>query len=110
MEFTTGPMELNNMLKNKENIRIIDVRQRADYAKEHIPQAENLPKDRWESFEGLERDKVNVVYCYSEACHLAAEAAKNFAEHGFSVMELEGGFETWETNHLPTETLDEFAL
>lgn len=104
MDFTTGPMELNRMIKNHDDIRIIDVRASADYAEGHIPGAINLPKERWDTFSGLSRGTTNVVYCYSEVCHLAAAAAKHFAEHDFPVMELEGGFEQWTHYDLPVDT------
>ncbi len=103
MEFTTGPMELDRMIKERENVNIIDVRSADDYALEHIPGAINLPKGRWESCSGLSREAVNVVYCYSEDCHLAATAAMEFTGQGFSVIELEGGFEGWKDHNLPIE-------
>ena len=104
LDFTTGPMELNAMIERNDNIMIIDVRGLDDYGKGHIPGAVNLPKDSWDTFLGLAKDRVNIVYCYSEVCHLAAEAAKRFAEAGFSVMELEGGFDTWKAYNLPVMT------
>jgi rhodanese-related sulfurtransferase len=104
LEFTTGPAELNGMIERNENIRIIDVRGPEDFGKGHIPGAINLPKDSWETLSGLDKDRVNIVYCYSEVCHLSAEAAKRFAEAGFSVMELEGGFDGWKAYNLPIVT------
>lgn len=103
LNFTTGPAELNDMIQRGENISIIDVRRPTDYAEGHIPGSVNLPKEKWTNFSGLSKDKVNVVYCYSEVCHLAANAAKYFAEHDFPVMELEGGFEEWRRYGLPVE-------
>jgi rhodanese-related sulfurtransferase len=103
LNFTTGPAELNGMMKRGENISIIDVRRPEDYAKGHIPGAVSLPRDKWTSFNGLSKSKVNIVYCYSEVCHLAASAAKYFAEHDFPVMELEGGFEEWRNHNLSVE-------
>jgi len=38
---------------------------------------------------------MNVVYCYSAVCHLAARACISFASRGFPVMEMDGGFEAW---------------
>jgi rhodanese-related sulfurtransferase len=102
MTFTTGPVELERELKNDE-VNIIDVRAADDYRKGHIPGAKSLPKDRWTTFEGLDRDKVNVLYCYSQVCHLAATAAVEFAGNGYSVMELEGGFAGWQKHDLPIE-------
>lgn len=104
MEFTTGPVELNEMIKNHENINIVDVRRPGDYEKGHIPDAANLPKEKWCTHVGLSKDKVNVVYCYSQVCHLAADAAREFARNGYPVMELEGGFEGWKNHNLPVES------
>ena len=103
LEFTTGPAELYTKIERGESINIIDVRKEEDYRKGHIPGAINLPKNRWGTFEGLSTDRKNIVYCYTEQCHLAASACKSFAEHGFPVMELEGGFETWKQHSLPVE-------
>jgi hypothetical protein len=40
----------------------------------------------------VRKDKLNVLYCYSGVCHLATSAAVEFAEKGYPVMEMEGGF------------------
>ncbi len=101
LDFTTGPFELHEMIRNNENINIIDVRSAEDFDRGHIPGAMSLPEGTWRTTFGLSKDSVNVIYCYSEACHLAAHAAKYFAEHRFPVMELEGGFEEWERHNLP---------
>lgn len=77
MAFTTGPVELERMMKNNE-VNVVDVRAAEDYAEGHIPGAINLPKDQWHSLKGLRKDKVNVLYCYSQVCHLAATAAVEF--------------------------------
>jgi rhodanese-related sulfurtransferase len=103
LAFTTGPAELNQMIKSGESIQIIDVRESEDYAKGHIPGALSLPKSEWGSFRGLSRDKTNVVYCYTAVCHLAASACAEFASEGYPVMELEGGFEEWKENDLDVE-------
>lgn len=102
MAFTTGPVELDRELANDE-INVIDVRATDDYQKGHVPGAKNLPKERWSTLEGLEKDKINVLYCYSQVCHLAGAAAVEFARQGYSVMELEGGFAGWKDNELRIE-------
>lgn len=103
MAFTTGPAELGRWLKDGTNVNVVDVRAAEDYERGHIPGAVSLPKDRWRRLSGLDKDKINVVYCYSQVCHLAAAAALAFADRGFPVMELEGGFETWKAYGLPIE-------
>ena len=103
LEFTTGPVELYEMIRQKQNINIIDVRISEHYAMAHIPGAVNLPKEKWDTCHGLSKTSTNVVYCYSEVCHLAAAAAKIFADRGYPVIELEGGFDAWSAYDLPAE-------
>ena len=104
LAFTTGPVELEKWIKTGEdNLVVVDVRDPEDYAKGHIPGAINIPKARWDNPEGLSKDKTNVVYCYTQQCHLAANACVRFASRDFPVMELEGGFETWKENELDIE-------
>lgn len=103
LDCTTGPIELNHWIEEKAPLNVVDVRAAADFEKGHIPGAINLPKEKWESTTGLSKDKTNVVYCYSQTCHLAASASLGFARKGFPVIELEGGFMTWEKAKLPVE-------
>jgi len=103
ISFTTGPVELERMMKQGENLNIVDVRAAEDYAEGHIPGAVNLPKDKWQTLEGLRKDKTNVLYCYSQVCHLAATAAVEFASKGYPVMELEGGFRGWKEHDMDIE-------
>jgi rhodanese-related sulfurtransferase len=103
MSFTTGPVELARNVKEGAEIVVVDVRAAEDYQKGHIPGAVNLPKDRWSTREGLRKDALNVLYCYSHVCHLAATAAVEFAAHGYPVMEMDGGFDAWKENELEIE-------
>ena len=102
MAFTTGPVELERMMKNNE-VNVVDVRAAEDYQEGHIPGAVNLPKDQWETLKGLRKDKVNVLYCYSQVCHLGAKAALEFAGKGYPVMELEGGWRWWRDDDFEIE-------
>lgn len=95
MEFTLGPAELNHLIQDHADIRIVDVRAEEDYGKGHIPGAVNVPKNQWDSFSGTRLNLRYVVYCYSQQCHLATEACLKFASKGFRVMELEGGMDAW---------------
>jgi len=103
LAFSTGPVELNRRIEQEEDMVIIDVREPEDYEEGHIPGAINLPRTSWSSLRGLRRDRTNVLYCYSIVCHLAAEAAVEFADNGFSVMEMDGGFQSWTEHNLPVE-------
>jgi|SRR5947209_579281 len=103
VSFTTGPVEVEHMIKAGADINVVDVRAVEDYEKGHVPGAINLPKERWSMLEGLHRDKINILYCYTHVCHLAANAAVEFARSGFPVMEMDGGFEAWKDNDLDVE-------
>ena len=104
LAFTTGPVELDRWIKaNENNLVVVDVREAEDYEKGHIPGAISLPKNKWENLQELRKDKTNVVYCYTQQCHLAANARAQFASKGYPVMELEGGFEMWKEHDLDIE-------
>ena len=103
LAFTTGPVELDRMLESGDNIVVVDVREANDFAKGHIPGALSLPQERWDSLDGLGRDKTHIFYCYTQACHLAAQACVKFANRGYPVMEMEGGFAAWKAAELDIE-------
>ena len=102
--FTTGPVEISRKIENGEDdIVTIDVREEDDFRKGHVPGAINLPESQWQTLQGLSRDATNVIYCYSQTCHLASHAAQFFAQRGYPVMEMEGGFAAWKENDLEVE-------
>lgn len=104
VQFTTGPVETERMMReNGQNIMLIDVRATEDYQKGHAKGAINLPENQWESMKGLSKDKQNIVYCYSQVCHLAAKAALKFAAAGYPMMEMEGGMKSWMEHELPMD-------
>ncbi|MEW6247323.1 MAG: rhodanese-like domain-containing protein [Nitrospirota bacterium] len=107
LAFTTGPVELERWVQQGQPVNIVDVRASEDYAEGRIPGATNLPKDRWGDGKQLKavlrKDKINVLYCYSHVCHLAATAAVEFANKGYPVMELEGGWRWWKENGFDIE-------
>ena len=100
MAFTTGPVEISHQIEKKEDVVIIDVRGSKDFKKGHVQGAINLPQEKWGTLAGLRRDTMNIIYCYAQNCHLGAHAAMQFATKGYSVMEMDGGFESWKANGL----------
>jgi len=96
VDFTTGTHEVLGMIdQGRNDMVIVDVRLPSDYRGGHIPGAINLPKGRWQNARGLSRDKLHILYCYSQTCHLAAEAAVELLRQGYWVQEMEGGYATW---------------
>jgi rhodanese-related sulfurtransferase len=105
LAFTTGPVELDGMIKRGEPLNIVDVRLPSDFRAGHIPGAINLPKGKWHTVSGIDSNRRTVVYCYNQPCHLAAEAAVEFASRGIAALEMEGGFDTWTKFGLAVETV-----
>jgi rhodanese-related sulfurtransferase len=104
MQFTLGPVEVEFYQEKKVPMTVIDVRSPEVFAKGHVPGAINLPEDRWHSLKGLKKDQPNIIYCYSIVCHLAAKACVFFASQGYSVIEMDGGYEYWKKNELEEES------
>jgi rhodanese-related sulfurtransferase len=104
VNFTTGTHEVLGMIEgNSDEVVIVDVRMPSDYRAGHIPGAINLPKGRWDNARGLSKEKLQVLYCYSQTCHLAAEAAVALLKQGYRVQEMEGGYATWTAAGYPVE-------
>lgn len=107
LKFTTGPVELDYAIENGVAVTIIDVRTKKDFDEGHVPGAISLPEEDWPSLRGVSFDRLNVLYCYSQVCHLAARAGAYIASRGYSAMELEGGFNTWKEYGYPVEKTGE---
>jgi len=103
LAFTTGPFEVDGMMKRGEPITLLDVRLPSDYAQGHIPGALNLPKGKWHTLKGLTKDRMTVIYCYNQTCQRVVEAAVELASNGYPVLAMEGGVSTWEEYGLPVE-------
>jgi rhodanese-related sulfurtransferase len=110
LAFTTDPVELKRLIESGQEIVVVDVRAEEDFAKGHVPGAINLPKGTWENPQGLRKERNNIVYCYTQTCHLAAQACSLFAGKGYPVMEMEGGFEAWKDDELEIERAPESRL
>jgi len=104
LAYTTGSHELAHMIDSQADVVIVDVRLPKDYRAGHIPGAINLPNGRWQKPEGLRKDTRNILYCYSQTCHLAAEAAAELLALGYPVVEMEGGFAAWQADGAQSET------
>jgi rhodanese-related sulfurtransferase len=104
LAFSIGPVEVDHYRKDgKTDFNLFDVRAAEDYEAGHIPGAISLPQEKWASFNDLSKDKPNLLYCYSQTCHLAAQAALLFSSKGFPVIEIEGGFEDYKDHDLEIE-------
>ena len=108
--FTTGVHELEVLMrKNPRDVVIVDVRMPSDFSQGHVPGAINLPAGKWQDPHGLRKNATHYVYCYDQTCHMASEAALEFARQGYRVVEVEGGWERWQFKGFRSETATQVA-
>ncbi len=86
----------------------VDSRDAADYAKDHIPGAVNLPMRKWaelwpQAQSKLPRDRTLVLYCYGAHCGLSTRQGKALLEEGYEdLVVLDYGWSTWTKHGQPT--------
>ncbi len=110
MNFTINPGGVKSAVLEKHDVVIVDLRREEHFNAGHIPGAINIPFDKWDKFEGDQKEfpglvegKFHYVYCYELLCNLSQKAAKKFATLGYPVKEMKGGFKAWKNHHYPIE-------
>lgn len=84
------------------NVIWVDARPDAEFARDHVPGAVSLNEDRWNELlpqflAAWSPGKKVVVYCSTESCDLAREAAERLRKEAQipEVFVLEAGWEAW---------------
>ena len=97
ISYTIGPFSLDEMIVHRINtINIVDVREYQDYIEGHIPYAIHIPyPDMQDHLKMLDKDKVNVIYTYSDSCPRAYNSALELLEKHYPSVVLRGGFKEW---------------
>ena len=97
ISFTVGPFTLDEIIVHRINtINIVDVREYNDYIEGHIPYAVHIPyKEAKDHVQMLDKDKVTVVYTYSDSCPRAYNTALELIEKHYPAVILRGGFKEW---------------
>lgn len=88
---------------NKENAKIIDVRDKQAYQAGHLPDATHIPlKDLLEiSDKKLELYKNHPIILVCATDHLAGAPTAQLLKKGYSAYSLQGGINAWREHHLP---------
>lgn len=87
--------ELEKKLDSNENIVVLDVREAAEYAFSHIPNAISIPLGELEERLG-ELNKENEIYVVCRTGSRSDLAAQKLAEKGFThVMNVVPGMSEW---------------
>lgn len=101
--FEISPYELSIQMK-KENLQLVDIRPREDYADFHIKGAISIPfEELQERIHELSKNKINILYSTDGFCNKTNLAGLMLAINGYPVMTLLGGFKAWNQKDYPTK-------
>ncbi|AJQ26967.1 FAD-dependent oxidoreductase [Pelosinus fermentans] len=92
------PAELQEKIKNGEEVKIIDARVTKQYEKAHVEGAVNIPQENIrKALDSLDKEMVTVTYCNKG---VTGNAAQNILiNHGFkNVYNLSGGYKNYSKN------------
>nr|WP_286168715.1 MBL fold metallo-hydrolase [Roseburia sp. 1XD42-34] len=95
---TQSPSEVDKKRKH-DDIQVLDVRYADEWNEAHIPNAKHIPlPELAERTDELTRDKPVAVHCRSGK--RSAIASSILINHGFHVINVEGGFINWQQENL----------
>ena len=99
MDGEISSAEVEDLLAGDEDVRVVDIRNRAAFDREHIPGSENLPfdrlPDRVERLAGAER--IVTVCPHGKASVQAAKLIKSYEGTADATVEsMAGGITEWE--------------
>ncbi|WP_436494436.1 rhodanese-like domain-containing protein [Actinokineospora sp. HUAS TT18] len=106
LTFETDVSDVHAALTAAEDFVLIDSRSPAAWDQGHIPGAVHLPTAEIaeRAREVVPSGARVVTYCWGPGCNGATRAALAFAELGYSVKEMLGGFEYWAREGFAVET------
>jgi len=99
MRFSISVEELNRLLQ-KENINIIDLRDKYQYQMEHIPGAISIPNRQLIMMpeEFLSKQKTYYLYCNYGV--VSTKVCNALLDKGYRVINIDGGFSEYKSvNH-----------
>lgn len=99
---SVSPQGLSQLV-NKENARLIDVRDAAEFRTGHITGSENIPLAKLpDHIEQLKKDLTRPIVIVCNLGQVAGSAGQKLKAAGLtSVYKLEGGISNWKSQSLP---------
>lgn len=96
-----------NRLNQTELYQIIDVREPDEFAQGHLANAHNIPRGVLEfKIEEAVSNKSTPIVVYCKTGGRAALSAHALQTLGYTdVISIEGGYESWITQHQPSATI-----
>ncbi|MEV0649028.1 rhodanese-like domain-containing protein [Phytomonospora sp. NPDC050363] len=108
LAFETDVSDVHEIVEKKLKVTVVDTRSIESWNAGHIPGALHLPTGKVRHRAGglVDQDRPVVVYCWGPGCNGATKAALAFAELGYRVKEMLGGFEYWVREGFGYDTAD----
>ncbi len=79
---------------NQPNVLIIDLRDKDDYIRGHIPSAVNIPYKNLENEkDNLNKDTLLIFYC--DRGHISLMAARDMMKYGYHIKSMYGGIRAY---------------
>ena len=94
----TDPYDVHeDLVAGVEGITVVDPRSPEAFLEGHLPGAISIPHRQinQRTTAQLDRSHLIVVYCWGPGCNAGTKAGLKFAELGFRVKEMIGGYEYW---------------
>lgn len=96
-----SPKQAYTLLKNDENVTLLDVRTAKEFSQEHIEGAILIPvQELSENLSKLQsvKEKKIIVYCHSGSRSVAA--SRILVKNGFVPLNIKGGISEWKSEGL----------
>jgi rhodanese-related sulfurtransferase/DNA-binding HxlR family transcriptional regulator len=94
--------DLRRRLRAGEDVVVIDVRPKEEFAAGHVPDAVSIPlPELRRRLRDLPRDKEIVAYCRGPYCAFADTAIELLRRHGVKAQRLEDGLPEWKAAGFP---------
>ncbi len=108
LAYETDASDVHAARTSGDDLVVVDVRSAEAWAQGRVAGALHMPYRDIASRASTEipLDAKVVVYCWSPGCNAGAKAALAFAEQGYQVREMIGGFEYWVREGYPVEDAD----
>jgi rhodanese-related sulfurtransferase len=115
-EFTVETItrdELQRKIQDGDEFHLVEASPEADFKKEHLPGAINLPVERIRELDPHilpNKDDLIVVYCADFSCQSSDIAARDLMSRGYTrVRRYVGGKRDWIAGGLATEGTSQTA-
>ena len=100
------PVSHHELMRRVEHneITLIDVRPKDEFAAGHLPSAINIPSEEIDEYlDTFDSNKDIVAYCRGPYCILAYNAVARLRDHGLQAYRLEDGYPEWASAGLPVQ-------